>query len=137
MVDVLVYVAPAVLSVADLVLERVVDAVEVDATSDVVSRNLVDFTVPTVLIASPVVVTAAVDVAVVSYVVDVALVSGSVVVTIRSVVDSVVVAIEVDLRLVLVISGGPLTDVRGPEEVVSPMDVPTSVVGVVPEIDVD
>ena len=48
-----------------------------------------------------------------------------------------VVPIEVDLRLVLVISGGPLKDVRGPEEVVSPMDVPTSVVGVVPEIDVD
>ena len=49
-------------------------------------------------------VAAAVDVAVVSYVVEVALVSGSVVVTIRSVVNSVVVAIEVDLRLVLVIS---------------------------------
>ena len=86
-VVVLVDVAPAVLSVADLVLERVVDAVEVDATSDVVSRNLVDFTVPTVLVASPVVVTAAVDVAVVSYVVDVALVSGPVVVTICFVVD--------------------------------------------------
>ena len=82
-------------------------------------------------------VAAAVDVAVVSYVVDVALVSGPVVVTIRSVVASVVVPIEVDLRLVLVTSGGPLKDVRGPEEVVSPMDVPTSVVGVVPEIDVD
>ena len=65
------------------------------------------------------------------------MVSGSVVVTIRSVVASVVVAIEVDLRLVLVISGGPLTNVRGPEEVVSPMEVPTSIVGVVPEIDVD
>ena len=51
MVDVLVYVAPAVLSVADLVLERVVDAVVVDVTSDVVSTNLVDFTVPTVLVA--------------------------------------------------------------------------------------
>ena len=86
-VVVLVDVAPAVLSVADLVLERVVDAVVVDVTSDVVSRNLVDFTVPTVLVASPVVVTAAVDVAVVSYVVDVALVSGPVVVTICFVVD--------------------------------------------------
>ena len=82
-------------------------------------------------------VAAAVDVAVVSYVVDVALVSGSVVVTIRSVVNSVVVAIEVDLRLVLVISGGPLTDVRVPEEVVSLIEVPTSVLGVAPEIDVD
>ena len=48
-----------------------------------------------------------------------------------------VVPTEVDLRLVLVISGGPLTDVRGPEEVVSPMEVPTSIVGVVPEIDVE
>ena len=57
--------------------------------------------------------------------------------TISSVVDSVVVAIEVDLSLVLVISGGPLTDARGPEEVVTPIEVPTSVVGVVPEIDVD
>ena len=65
------------------------------------------------------------------------MVSGSVVVTIRSVVASVVVAIEVDLRLVLVISGGTLTDVRGPEELVSPMEVPTSGVSVVPEIDVD
>ena len=52
-------------------------------------------------------------------------------------VDSVVVAIEVDLRLVLVISGGPLTDVRVPEEVVSLIEVPTSVLGVAPEIDVD
>ena len=46
-VVVLVDVAPAVLSVVDLVLERVV----VDVTSNVVSTNLVDFTVPTVLVA--------------------------------------------------------------------------------------
>ena len=52
-------------------------------------------------------------------------------------VDSVLVRIEVDLRLVLVISRGPLRDVSGPVKVVSPMDVPTSVVGVVLEIDVD
>ena len=50
-VVVLVDVAPTVLSVADLVLERVVDVVVVDVTSNVVSTNLVDFTVPTVLVA--------------------------------------------------------------------------------------
>ena len=52
----------------------------------------------------------------VSYVADLALVSGSVVVTIHSEVDSVVVPIEVDLLLVLLISGGPLRDVSGPDE---------------------
>ena len=51
MVDVLVYVAPVVLSVADLVLERVEDALLFDVPSDVVSTNLVDFTAPTVLVA--------------------------------------------------------------------------------------
>ena len=50
-VVVLVSVAPAVVAVADLVLERVVDVVVVDVTSDVVSTNFVDFTVPTVLVA--------------------------------------------------------------------------------------
>ena len=49
-VVVLVYVAPAVVSVADLVLESVVDFVVIDVTSDVVSTNLVAFTdVTTVL----------------------------------------------------------------------------------------
>ena len=51
-VVVLVDVAPAVLSVVDLVLERVIDVVVVDVTSNVVSTNLVAFTdATTVLVA--------------------------------------------------------------------------------------
>ena len=146
-VNAVVDAAAVVRSMAGFVLEVALETVVVvDVTSDVVPTNLVDFIVPTVLGVRAVVVKAAVDVAaavvcdvklVVTDVEDVALVPGSPVVRTHSSLESVTVFMEVDLLLVLVISGGPVTDDGGPEEVVLILDVRTSVVGVVRDVDVD